>query len=323
MRILIIRPGALGDTLLTLPVLRGLREYFRNELGSHSHITYVGNAAALPLMHASGQVEEVSDYEDVRWSALFSVGMPRMASMPVDLAICWLRDLDGAVERNLRAAGAQQVIIAPGRPPENERVHIVEYLAQTIGIPMDNRQIAQAIAPDFPSNLPFLYDVAIHPGSGGAHKCWPVASFAAVIQRLRQLDRRMLLLGGPADHERIDALRHERNDSASPAINREATNSAINRPRCGRDQSAPTELLLDAPLLEVARHLCQCRCYLGNDAGITHLAALLGVPTIALFSASDPAIWHPVGPSVTVIYAPRWEEITVEQVVAKILSRIM
>lgn len=141
-----------------------------------------------------------------------------------------------------------------------------------------------------------IYDVAVHPGSGGSRKCWPVSSFAAVIRLLRRLDRRVLLLGGPADHERIEILQQE--------------------------QSTPT-MLLDAPLLEVARHLCQCGCYLGNDSGITHLAALLGVPTIAMFRASDPAVWHPVGPSVMVLYAPRWEEITVDQVVKTVLSRIM
>lgn len=295
MRILIIRPGALGDTLLTLPVIRILREQYGNP-----HITFVGNAAVLPLMLASSLVEEVSDYEDVRWSALFSVGTTRMAPMPVELATCWLRDPDGVIERNLRASGAQQVIIAPGRPPENERVHVVDYLAQTMGIQLDNGQFAQITLRGYLNNLPPLYDIAIHPGSGGARKCWPISAFAAVIQRLCQLDRRVLLLGGPVDHERIDALRHM------------------------DDQSAPLpEILLDAPLLEVARRLCQCRCYLGNDAGITHLASLLGVPTIALFGASDPAIWHPVGPSVTVIYAPRWDEITVEQVVETILSHIM
>jgi len=306
MRILIIRPGAIGDTLLALPVIRALRVHYANP-----HITFVGNAVVLPLVLASGLVEEVSDYEDIRWSALFAAApLPgAMHCVPtIDLAICWLRDPDGMVERNLRAAGVQQVITAPGRPPEGERVHIVDYLAQTVGAHMGKGQVSlrtacgsgrgRATAP--------TYDVAIHPGSGGARKCWPVSSFAAVIQRLCERDCRVLLLGGPADHERIDAMRRGRDKSAG-AINRASTPA----------------MLLDAPLLEVARYLCQCRCYLGNDSGITHLAALLGVPTIALFSASDPAVWHPVGPSVTVMHAPRWEEITVERVVENVLSHIM
>jgi ADP-heptose:LPS heptosyltransferase len=78
-------------------------------------------------------------------------------------------------------------------------------------------------------------------------------------------------------------------------------------------------LLLDAPLLEVAQQLQQCKCYLGNDSGITHLAAMLGIPTIALFGPTDPAIWQPPGPSVEVIYNPVLEQLPVEMVLEKLL----
>jgi ADP-heptose:LPS heptosyltransferase len=60
--------------------------------------------------------------------------------------------------------------------------------------------------------------------------------------------------------------------------------------------------------------LC-CKCYLGNDSGITHLAALLGVPTLALFGASDPAVWHPVGKAVKVIAARSLEDISIYTVI--------
>ena len=61
------------------------------------------------------------------------------------------------------------------------------------------------------------------------------------------------------------------------------------------------KILENVPLLEVAEHLQQCEGYLGNDSGITHLAAMLGVPTLALFGPTDPLIWRPLGPSVRVI----------------------
>lgn len=63
------------------------------------------------------------------------------------------------------------------------------------------------------------------------------------------------------------------------------------------------QTLLDAPLLEVVSRLLQCKCYIGNDSGITHLAALLGIPTVAIFGASDPANWRPLGPTVKVVRA--------------------
>jgi ADP-heptose:LPS heptosyltransferase len=39
----------------------------------------------------------------------------------------------------------------------------------------------------------------------------------------------------------------------------------------------------------------------GNDSGITHMAAALGVPTVAIFGPSDPRVWSPRGKRVTVV----------------------
>jgi ADP-heptose:LPS heptosyltransferase len=44
-----------------------------------------------------------------------------------------------------------------------------------------------------------------------------------------------------------------------------------------------------------------CRGYLGNDSGITHLAAALGIKTVAIFGPTDPAIYAPIGPAVTIL----------------------
>jgi ADP-heptose:LPS heptosyltransferase len=81
-------------------------------------------------------------------------------------------------------------------------------------------------------------------------------------------------------------------------------------------------VLIDAPLVTVAEHIQRCKCYLGNDSGITHLAAMLSVPTIALFGPSDPAIWHPVGPDVEVIYEPVLEKLSVNMVIERVLRRL-
>ena len=80
-------------------------------------------------------------------------------------------------------------------------------------------------------------------------------------------------------------------------------------------------VLIDAPLVVVAEHLQRCSCYLGNDSGITHLAAMLGIPTIALFGPSDPAIWRPVGPDVEVIQERMLEQLPVNMVIESILRR--
>ena len=38
--------------------------------------------------------------------------------------------------------------------------------------------------------------------------------------------------------------------------------------------------------------------YIGNDSGITHLAAAVGTPVLALFGPTDPEVWAPRGPHV-------------------------
>jgi len=51
----------------------------------------------------------------------------------------------------------------------------------------------------------------------------------------------------------------------------------------------------------VAALIARCACYVGNDSGISHVAAGLGVPTVAVFGPTDPAVWGPHGPTVRVV----------------------
>ena len=348
MNILIIRPGAIGDTLLTFPILGALQRKYHGP-----HITFVGNAAVLPLVLEAGLANEVSDYQLQQWSELFSTdGIQEPALLGLlqgtDLAICWLRDPDHLVRQNLRQAGVKQLIIAPGRPPAGERIHIVEYLARTARVEAGNidiirrgegggevrggplwspaggmiesghfmledagdhkgpphrstppsplRQVGQTAVPEI--GLDVYQPIAIHPGSGGARKCWPIEKFAAVIEHLWQQGWPVLVLIGPADAAQLHYLQ--------------------------RHLHAPELLTLavNAPLIEVARRLQGCRCYLGNDSGVTHLAALLGLPTVALFGPSDPATWHPVGRLVSVLYEPDLANLPVATVIAQIEKQI-
>ena len=327
--ILIVRPGAIGDTLLTFPVLKALRRYYEATC-----ITLVGNAQALPLAIASGVAEQAFDFQDIKWSDLFSTHGIRTSSLRdllsrTDLAICWMGDPDGIVEHNLKTLGIKQAIIAAGRPPAGEHIHIVDYLAHTIGLPYmlpqfisttvgvgdvglgeslwlpvarmyDLPSEALAIA-DYPqqliiktpdmTNTPF---VAIHPGSGAAEKCWPVSRFAEIIMRLWKQSQPVLLLSGPADTERLEDVLQLLSPSPAPEM---------------------LKMLISAPLLEVAQYLLLCRCYLGNDSGITHLAAMLGIPTVAIFGPTDPRIWRPIGSSVKVIYRQTLEDVTVDDAI--------
>jgi ADP-heptose:LPS heptosyltransferase len=57
-------------------------------------------------------------------------------------------------------------------------------------------------------------------------------------------------------------------------------------------------------LYRLACWISQARLYVGNDSGITHLAAATGVPVLALFGPTDPAVWAPRGANVRVA---RWK----------------
>ena len=303
--ILVIRPGAIGDVLLAFPVLQALREAYVNP-----QITLVSNAVVLPLALASGIVDEVFDYQDICWSELFSEsGIHSPAALDplaqTDLAICWLRDPDHIVEQNLREAGVKRVIVAPGRPPEGTHVHIVDYLSETVGLSLMQGTVALpfvgALGGDAIDRIHSSHQIAIHPGSGGAAKCWPAENFAEIIERLWQQNRPVLLLAGPADDDQLESILGQLSPAPKPEL---------------------LQVLANKPLLEVAYRLQACRCYLGNDAGITHLAAILGVPTVAIFGPSDPAVWRPIGPSVKVIRERALERLAVDVVMDAINSFI-
>ena len=67
-------------------------------------------------------------------------------------------------------------------------------------------------------------------------------------------------------------------------------------------------------LTELAQFLATCRAFVGNDSGITHLAAYIGCPTIALFGPTDPRIWGPIGRRSRVIWKTELEDISVDEV---------
>lgn len=300
MHVLIVRPGAIGDALLTFPVLKALRTRY-----DACKITFVSNPVVLPLARESGLVDETYDYGSLMWSELFASSGIRTHRLQdvmrhIDYVICWLRDPEGIMERNLEAQGIARIVVAPGRPPNENDIHIVTYLAASIGVAdiVDNFysiEMQSCVSQD-----EFVHEArpfAIHPGSGGAWKCWPVSHFAAIIRRLWQRQVPVLLLAGPADEERVQQLI-----------------STIGTP----SQSSLLTLLEHVPLLDVAKQLQRCRGYLGNDSGITHLAAMLGVPTIALFGRSNPVLWHPVGPHVQVIHASELAHLSIDTVIEQV-----
>jgi heptosyltransferase III len=102
----------------------------------------------------------------------------------------------------------------------------------------------------------------IHPFSGGARKNWPLEKFRALAARL----------------ERVMPVRW----------------------CAGEDDPPLPGAVRIGDLYELACWLAKARLYIGNDSGITHLAAAVGTPVLALFGPTDPEVWAPRGTHVRV-----------------------
>lgn len=121
----------------------------------------------------------------------------------------------------------------------------------------------------------------LHPGSGTAWKCWPAASYGELAHRLAGTGvwKDIAFLFGPED----DALARE-----------------FKALRLG----SRFQFLFSEDIERTAEILCHTGLYVGNDSGVTHLSALLGVPTLALHGPTRPSEWGAIGPRSTHLYSP-------------------
>lgn len=126
-----------------------------------------------------------------------------------------------------------------------------------------------------PSPLRAGAPVVLAPGSGGRAKCWSRANWLALAAQLAVIGRALAVLVGPVEAERDD-------------------------PRAW-PWPTPVTFLANLALPAVAGRLRSAAAFVGNDSGTTHLAAMLGAPTVALFGPTDPRVWAPTGPRVTVL----------------------
>jgi ADP-heptose:LPS heptosyltransferase len=144
--------------------------------------------------------------------------------------------------------------------------------------------------------------IAVHPGSGGRLKCWPLDRYFELIERLQaEGDAFVVLFTGEAEE---GGLRDEVRRFASSRKN------VLHVAGLG--------------LMSAAALLSHCGLYIGNDSGFSHLAGALGCSAIVLFGPTNPLVWKPLGPAVEVVSpsAPGpMTQITVEEVIAKIESQ--
>lgn len=239
-------------------------------LARDTRLDLLGRPERLALAVAGGIAEAAHDIESSGFESVFSSPNDRLKNFLAgyDAAILWMRDDDGRITGCLRECGLSAAA-HPGLPPDDWACHASAYYWQRLGFPGEPAPFRLRLEPDAPGPR-----IVIHPGSGGARKQWPLHHFIALAERLEAMGQSVAWCLGPAEEGLSLPAGSKRIDSAS--------------------------------LVGLAEQLAGASLYIGNDSGITHLAAAAGCPVVAIFGPTDPAVWAPKGPNVTVLQAEPW-----------------
>lgn len=252
MKRLVIRPGAIGDFLVSLPALECLR--------TEEYEVWTA-APNVPLVRCASRARAISS----TGLDLLEVTGPAPALLETlrgfDSIVSWYGSNRSGFRAAVRALDLPFTFF-PALPPDGARQHAADFYldqARTLGA-CDSDGIPRIHCDVARENF-----AVIQPFSGSARKNWPLEKFRALA---RQLERTMPVYWcrGPDDPPLAGAVEIEN-------------------------------------LYELACWLARARLYIGNDSGVTHLAAAAGTPVLALFGPTDPNVWGPRGDNVRIA---RW-----------------
>ena len=283
-RILVIRGGAIGDFVLTLPAIKLLRDRF-----PRAYIEILGSKLIVALAEKRFYADATRSIESAPLARFFvkdSALAPALINYfsGFDLILSYLYDPDGIFETNLKRCGSKTFIA--GAPKFSEVDRAVCQLArplERLGLKLKDHA-----ARIFPSaeDREFARDfvganraiTALHPGSGGERKNWPIENWLELGTQLLSTGCNVLVVCGEADEDRARIL----------------------------------ELAWKKKTVRFAKHLplphlaavLENAVFVGHDSGISHIAAAVGARCILLFGPTDADIWAPQNQCVTVLRAP-------------------
>ncbi len=271
MKRLLIRPGAIGDFILSLPAMECLRSDFTEVWAASQN---------LPLAQFADHTRSIAS------TGLDLAGLPEVEAPPrlwaelqrFDSIVSWYGSNRPEFRRAVAGLPFQ---FLQAVPDEGCRMHAADfYMRQAAGLVGRVKEAIPALAcPRVEGEY-----ATIHPFSGSKKKNWPLERFLELSKLLeRKMPVRWVVERGSWSGDGVDL--------------------------------AP----IFEDLYEMACWLAGALVYVGNDSGITHLAAAAGTRTVALFGPTDPRVWSPRGEKVTVIATPQpgdpMELIELEEVV--------
>jgi ADP-heptose:LPS heptosyltransferase len=284
-----VRAGALGDVLLLRRTIAALH-------GGGYEVTLLAPAASGGVLLGPGasEVRHLLDWERGDVAALASGGdVPESLRRDLaghDLAAAFTRG--DALVSGLRALALRVLARDPTPPPGLTAPRWLAAVLAGVGLDPDAdpppcvpTDAESAAARPWLERLPPRF-LAVHPGSGSPRKNWPVERFLELARRLRP-DEPWLVPIGPADEAAARPTRAH--------------------PRCVVAEGLGPRVL--------GAVLAGAGLFVGNDSGVSHLAAAWGAPTVALFGPTDGRVWAPDGPRVVCVQSRTGETagITVEE----------
>lgn len=307
-KILVIRGGAIGDFILTLPVFAALRKFLP---GNQIEALAYPRVAELAL--AGGLVDRVRPIEERGFASFFARGieLPREQADYFGgfaVIVSFLYDPDGIFQENVARCSSAQFLDGPHRPDESTPVHAADALLKPLErlaifdadstprltlVGQASRLPAEEMVANTPTDASLTNaapvpsegrrdacpTIALHLGSGSEKKNWPEKNWATLIVRLLERgDVNLLLIGGEAERDRLQ--------------------------RIAPKHSPRLQFAQNLPLTELAARLTSAAAFVGHDSGITHLAAALGLCGLALWGESSDVIWRPRSERIDVVKTP-------------------
>jgi len=272
--LLIVHQGALGDVVLTFPAIIGLRKKF-------SRVDVLCQSQLGKLAAALGLAEKWYSLEAACFATLFSEQVDEkikdiLAGYSTILLFSFACDL----KKSISQITDSQCFRIPPRPPALDKIHVAEFLFKNLidcglletagsndkSFTLQGKQTPRTGRPIDTSKI------LIHPGSGSKRKRWPLAQFLKLAYVLKKRGLQPQFVCGPAESDLKDELRNQ---------NRQVHNLSELRDLVDLLQSAGG--------------------YIGNDSGVSHLAAFLGLPSAVIFGPADPVRWKPLGPRIQIV----------------------